>query len=54
MVEPFGDNSRYWIGPVAEDFTTDITEVMAVFERHQPGLWRRVLGDVVTLRFIKH
>lgn len=39
VVEPFGDNSRYWIGP-ADDSTAPaegISDLHEVFVRYRPG-----------------
>jgi hypothetical protein len=33
--EPFGDNSRYWIGPVAQEPAIDMTAVRDAFSRFQ-------------------
>ncbi len=51
--EPFGDNSRYWIGP--KDEASDAGEIgviEAAFKRHRPLIYR-VIGDVMTLRFLR-
>ena len=51
--EPYGDNSRYWIGP--RDTTVkgvDITPVEQVFRNYCPPLIRRAIGNVLTLRFL--
>jgi hypothetical protein len=51
--EPFGDNSRYWIGPKDEaNDVGDITSLEAVFKRYRPPLHRMLVGDLLTLRFI--
>lgn len=43
--EPWGDNSRYWIGPAnAKDLSIDMTAVRDAFERHQPGLIMSLIG----------
>jgi len=49
--EPYGDNSRYWIGPkdeVMED--TNIENLTTVFEGYRPPVWRTAFGDLVTLK----
>jgi len=39
--EPWGDNSRYWIGPKSEGWVPEITRVRDEFARWQPfGLFR--------------
>jgi hypothetical protein len=51
--EPYGDSSRYWVGPKEEtNDVGDITALEAVFRRYRPPLHRALLGDVLTLRFI--
>lgn len=52
--EPFGDNSRYWIGPEQEDAQlsdTDITPLANVFRDYEPPLLIKVFGDLITLNF---
>ena len=52
--EPYGDSSRYWIGPQDdEDQTTDISIVEDEFKRYRPPLYHRVIGDMLTLRMVK-
>lgn len=61
--EPFGDNSRYWIGPadiVADappvaklERPEDIEDLEDVFKRYKPPLYRTLLGHIVSLRFLK-
>jgi hypothetical protein len=61
--EPFGDNSRYWIGPAdmvagAADVAKleraeDIANLEDAFKRHQPPSYRTLLGDIVSLRVFK-
>jgi hypothetical protein len=61
--EPYGDNSRYWIGPADMvagekdvpqlDSPVDIASLEDAFKRYRPPLHRALLGDVVTLRFFK-
>lgn len=51
--EPFGDSSRYWIGPDDPDVSSpSIDAIERVFREYRPGLLRRVFGDVVSLKFI--
>jgi hypothetical protein len=53
--EPFGDNSRYWIGPVEKDPPIDMTAIAESFSRFRlpftiDQIWRpRLLGAVVTV-----
>lgn len=50
--EPFGDNSRYWVGP--KDEASDVGEIEvleAAFRRYRP-LIHRIIGNVSFLRFL--
>lgn len=51
--EPFDDNSRYWVGPVDPGNLRDITPLKSAFIKYEPGLVRRVIGDVLTLKFVR-
>lgn len=61
--EPFGDNSRFWIGPadmvssVAPvpplDSPNDISVLEDAFKCYRPPLHRAILGDVLTLRCVR-
>lgn len=52
--EPFGDNSRYWIGPKnSEESMADASELENIFERYKPPFYRALLGDLLTLRLFK-
>jgi hypothetical protein len=48
--EPFGDNSRYWIGQRNSSVPIDITAVEEAFKSYEPPLHRRLLGSLLTLR----
>jgi hypothetical protein len=52
--EPHGDNSLYWIGQekMARE-PIDMSAVERAFEIYQPPIYRRIVGDVLTLRFLK-
>jgi len=51
--EPYGDSSRYWIGPQDQaESEIDATEIEDAFKRHCPPFHRMLLGDMLTLRFI--
>jgi len=51
--EPYGDNSRYWIGPRdATSRDVDVTPVEAIFRDYCPPLIRRAIGNVLTMRFL--
>lgn len=51
VVEPFGDNSRYWIGPNDPKEKFDISGVAGAFRRYQPPLLVKISGDIITLNF---
>lgn len=52
--EPYGDNSRYWIGPEdTENFPGDLTELASVFENYRPPAHRAIVGDLLSLRVPK-
>jgi hypothetical protein len=52
--EPFGDNSRYWIGPKETvEKALDVTAIENVFRSYRPSLHRGIPGDVLTLRLFK-
>lgn len=48
--EPYGDSSRYWIGPDDTDTSIEIVEIENVFKQHKPRILRRLLGDILMLR----
>ena len=51
--EPFGDSSRYWIGPKEESGDVgNIAALEATFKGYRPPLYRTLLGDLLMLRFI--
>lgn len=50
VMEPFGDNSRYWIGPVnPSDGKPDISAIEDAFKRSE-SFTASLLLDVLTLR----
>ncbi len=52
--EPYSDSSRYWIGEEAK--CTDIKaleKVENLFKKYNPPFHRRLIGDIVTLNFLK-
>jgi hypothetical protein len=52
--EPFGDSSRYWIGPKdAERPAPDIRTIEDRFRSYRPPLYRKVIGDVLSFRFLR-
>ncbi|MCY1311840.1 hypothetical protein D9M70_621990 [compost metagenome] len=50
--EPFGDNSRYWIGPKEAERDVDVAELEKAFKPYQPALLRRFLGGLLSLRLL--
>lgn len=52
--EPYGDNSRYWIGPDNPDeCKKSIRPIEEVFKRYRPSFFRQLLGDILSLRFLR-
>jgi len=52
--EPFGDNSRYWIGPKnPENGAVDIAGLESAFKQYRAPFHRALLGDLLTLRLFK-
>lgn len=51
--EPFGDSSRYWIGPQdGAEAAGNSTAIEQAFKHHKPPLYRAIIGEVITFRFI--
>jgi hypothetical protein len=51
--EPWGDSSRFWIGPRDEsDEPIDIAALEQALRLYQPRLPMRVLGDLVSFKFL--
>lgn len=53
VVEPFNDNSRWWIGQDEAGQAVDVSELEAAFREYRPTALRRLVGDILTLRFLK-
>ncbi|NYE29637.1 hypothetical protein HDE78_002603 [Rhodanobacter sp. K2T2] len=52
--EPFGDNSRYWIGPKnPEESVADAKGLEDIFKSYHPPFYRSLLGDLLTLRIFR-
>lgn len=51
--EPYGDSSRYWIGPNDVGSHTSIESIFQALQRHRPSFLRKLVGDVLTLRFLR-
>lgn len=47
--EPYGDSSRYWIGPDENVEPTEIGELKAVFDNYKPPVIVKLFGDMITL-----
>ena len=47
VIEPFGDNSRYWIGPAVDPLepSPEISDLHEIFVKYRPG----VLGVIRSL-----
>lgn len=51
VVEPFGDSSRYLVSPdIPAQPNNAISVIEKVFEEYEPQFWRKVIGDILTLR----
>lgn len=51
--EPYGDSSRYWIGPSDEQQAhPDIAALQATFNGYEPPLLVKALGYLVSLKFL--
>lgn len=56
VLEPFGDNSRYWIGPENDSNPSDLEQVAnleLIFKGYKPPIPIKILADIVTLKFIR-
>jgi hypothetical protein len=55
VMEPFGDNSRYWVGPKGgkDDVTAaaNMGQIKAAFEGYKPPLPVKIFGDLASLNF---
>ena len=52
--EPYGDNSRYWVGPKnIEQAGLETTDLQAAFIQYKPPLYRALLGDLLTFRLFR-
>lgn len=48
--EPYGDNSRYWVGPENENETSMcIEEIKISFEKYHPSIPVKIIGDLLSL-----
>jgi hypothetical protein len=55
VMEPFGDNSRYWVGPKEgkddKPAAGNIGKIKDVFDAYRAPLPARILGDLLSLNF---
>lgn len=53
--EPYGDNSRYWIGPSNEEnsLDVDIEPLEEAFKNYKPQFLFKIFGDLMSLHFLK-
>lgn len=52
--EPYGDNSRYWVGPEDPDaYAASLQDVVQVFDDYRPPMHRAMIDDLLSLRFLK-
>ena len=52
--EPYGDNSRYWIGPEEPStFNGDIFCIADGFRQYTPSVVRQIVGDILHLNFFE-
>lgn len=47
VTEPFGDNSRLWIGPEDQGDCEGIESLLAAIRSYEPPLWRKFIGALV-------
>ena len=48
--EPYGDSSRYWIGPEKPDnFLGDIKSIADKIKAYEPTFLRKIIGAMLTL-----
>ena len=51
--EPYADSSRFWIGPKDDlQDQIDLSALEAAFRQHRPFLVRKLLGDLLTAKFL--
>jgi hypothetical protein len=54
VLEPYGDSSRYWIGPLdPRDDSIDVADLKEIFDSHRPSLLRSVIGGIVGLQLFR-
>ncbi len=54
LLEPYGDNSRYWIGPEEPgDSLIDVADLKEIFDAHRPSPLRSIIGDIANLKIFR-
>jgi hypothetical protein len=55
VMEPFGDNSRYWVGPKEgkddKPAAKNIGKIKGAFDAYRAPLPAKILGDLLSLNF---
>ena len=52
--EPYGDSSRYWIGPKNPmECTNEIERIEKAFKDYSPPFYRRILGGILSLKLTR-
>ena len=49
--EPYGDSSRYWIGPVNESDEMDVSPLENCFKQYRLPMVVKFFGDLISLKF---
>lgn len=52
--EPYGDSSRYYIGPKDSSDAVDISALEALLRSYRPPVWREILGWLLRFRSSRH
>jgi len=54
VLEPYGDNSRYWVGPkYPAKVKFDITDLEKHFKEYKPPFLTSIIGDLLTWRIFR-
>ncbi|MCL1142547.1 hypothetical protein [Shewanella gaetbuli] len=49
--EPYGDNSRFWLGPDRDEYDDNIVEIFNLFRLYKPPFVTGLVGDLLSLDF---
>lgn len=49
--EPYGDNSRYWVGPDKDLFDDKIIDLFNSFKFYKPSFVTTLVGDFISFNF---